>query len=489
MSDSEDSDESDSSNDCIVVKEVKQKPKPKPPKETQNVIQYESHFIPGKAFEATASTSKSQTHVRKRTQYLSNKNNGLGSRESVPSVDDYDSDETIIDENFAEIPDNWRNGPAKLWYDRLGLSPNCQKCDYGFKLKPKVGDSPPVHRTEDTEDSYHLVSQICWEKNVIWDPDVVRQKIEKTLGKPSIAGWIPIEEKRTAPQFLHQNTDQIIDKIVGNDNNVNNVMNECNKNLKCDNKTKNKTKINGISVGKTLRKRKASQTSLDSEATLPKRTPQSPKPSKWVSTLYEESRELQLNLWEEDIIWDPEAMIRIPEPKIIPFSGDDDNAIIDWSNDFDENSNDSNDQMINNLRQLSLNISNDEFYASVTRVDKSTTNTLVITHSNPASNLHPLCFPTWDQDLFRPILKRSRRLASNVEHNVFLCDNKNGSVSTLTQTSSTKDLSQFLIKNISELTARNGQIVLMEYSEESPPLVMRVGMGSQLFNYFNVFDI
>lgn len=34
----------------------------------------------------------------------------------------------------------WRNGPAKLWYDMLGVSENGEGFDYGFTLKDKVSN-------------------------------------------------------------------------------------------------------------------------------------------------------------------------------------------------------------------------------------------------------------------------------------------------------------------------------------------------------------
>jgi len=35
-----------------------------------------------------------------------------------------------------------------------------------------------------------------------------------------------------------------------------------------------------------------------------------------------------------------------------------------------------------------------------------------------------------------------------------------------------------------DLSAREGRIVLAEYLEETPPLIMNVGMGTKLINYY-----
>ena len=389
------------------------------------------------------------------------------------------------EDSDSDTLDDWRNGPAKRWYDMIGLSEDCQQYDYGFKLKTQsVSTSQSIDSRNDSSDAFNLVSQISWEKNVIWDSAVVKQRILKTLEKPSIAGWIPIDEKRTAPEFFKQINDNIIEKLVGNDVVTVEPTQSGNKS-KCDDRSEDKTKNR---LSRDLRKRKV-RFSDDNENTA-KRTNNTSKVNdmfKWVSTLPQENRDLILNCWEDDIIWDPEAMPRIPQPKIIPFSGDDDNAIIEW-NDFEEESNDSNsNSMVNNLRHLSLNISDDVYYTSVNRADNSLTHSLVITHSFPANKLHSLCFPFWDPNFFRPLLKKSRKLRPRLEYEVLFCDPKMACIPSDAQ--NPKDLSKYLIKSIGELTARNGQIILTEYSEESPPLLMRTGMGSQLLNYFNVIII
>jgi len=40
------------------------------------------------------------------------------------------------------------------------------------------------------------------------------------------------------------------------------------------------------------------------------------------------------------------------------------------------------------------------------------------------------------------------------------------------------------IRRMRDLSAREGRIVLAEYLEENPPLIMNVGMGTKLINYY-----
>ena len=42
----------------------------------------------------------------------------------------------------------WRFGPAKIWYDMIGVSEDGSGLDYGFKLK--VGWTPFLSRLEGT---------------------------------------------------------------------------------------------------------------------------------------------------------------------------------------------------------------------------------------------------------------------------------------------------------------------------------------------------
>ena len=498
MTESEDSDESENSIEVIEVKTKKSKI-------DSNVIQLKSHFTPGSAttFNDDNPLIKCDNYVRKRNR-LAERQLRLSGEQSIDDSNDGNlSDETTIDETYVEpTPEttegcDWRNGPAKYWYDLIKLPEDCRYYDYGLKrsdsncmsMSRKTSSSESI----DSYDAFHMVSQINWEKNVIWDSEVVRQKVLKNSQKPTIAGWLPIDEKRSAPDFLKQL------KVSNNDNIncVENVINNCNNNSKIITKIENKAKIGSKGVinglNRNLRKRKLNENNVieNIKANCPQKDKNEVR-IEWVSTLPEENRELVLNRWEDEVIWDPEAMDQILLPKVIPFSGDDENAIIKLNVCLDEESNDSQ-HITEPLQQIdnNFNISNDEFYASVIKADNSAAHNLLIHHSIPALTLNPLCFPTYVQDFNRPLLKKSRTLISKVWHNINQCvkqlnSNEENSES---DTQNAKDLSQFRIQSIPELTARNGDIVLMEYSEEDPPFLMRIGMGSKIINYFKVIII
>lgn len=323
-------------------------------------------------------------------------------------------------------------------------------------------------------DAFVLVSQISWEREVIWDSDLVRQKVLKTLQRPSIAGWIPIEERRTAPDFIKrlEITNSVSDAKVA---------------VGCANREDNSNNkpINGYM--KNSRKRK--RVTFDDECQTANKKPSSPLEPQltigWVSTLPEENRDLIGTVWEDKVIWDAQDFdIPSPESNFIYINGDDDNIIVDP---FLED--DSNDSVIEEMQSLcvNLNISDDEFYSMVNKSDTAVTHSHQIIHSAPALRLHPLCFPYCIQSAVRPLLTRSRYLSSKVAHIVSDCtdDKSDENKGEGNQTQTSNHLNKCPL-TVGELTARTGKIVLMELSEEDPPLMMRVGMGSKIFNYYNI---
>ena len=42
----------------------------------------------------------------------------------------------------------------------------------------------------------------------------------------------------------------------------------------------------------------------------------------------------------------------------------------------------------------------------------------------------------------------------------------------------------FFMRTMEDLTGRDGDIVLAEYSEEFPPLMMQIGMATKMKNYY-----
>lgn len=47
----------------------------------------------------------------------------------------------------------------------------------------------------------------------------------------------------------------------------------------------------------------------------------------------------------------------------------------------------------------------------------------------------------------------------------------------------------FFMRTAEDLTGRDGEIILSEYSEEHPPLLMQVGMATKIKNYYKRVSI
>jgi len=90
---------------------------------------------------------------------------------------------------------HWRHGPAKLWYDQLGIPEDGRGFDYGFKLKESSQqDSPQVTDEEDEgkppsliEDpvpleSYSMLAHSSWEENILWDCPVHTGPMKFAIG-------------------------------------------------------------------------------------------------------------------------------------------------------------------------------------------------------------------------------------------------------------------------------------------------------------------
>jgi transcription initiation factor TFIID subunit 1 len=110
------------------------------------------------------------------------------------------------DDNNPQVAD-WRYGPAQLWYDMLNVPENGEGFDYGFKVN-KVEDNDNEEETYereeslDPDDAYHMVTQIQWENDIIWNGDELKQKILAKLNdKNHAAGWVPSGVNRTASAF------------------------------------------------------------------------------------------------------------------------------------------------------------------------------------------------------------------------------------------------------------------------------------------------
>ena len=141
------------------------------------------------------------------------------------------------------------------------------------------------------------------------------------------------------------------------------------------------------------------------------------------------------------------------------------------------------------------NLSNDDYYSPKINPESSTTkntSTLIIQHTSAAIELRPPFFPTHISIMK---LRSFHRLVLKKYQNGLLSELKLHCVSSVYKDSimmskkqsnavTTSSGESCFIKNISELTAMDGTIILAEYSEQYPPLMMQTGMATKIKSYY-----
>ena len=69
---------------------------------------------------------------------------------------------------------------------------------------------PEFPKIEYPEDAYHMVTQVQWEDDIIWNSEEVKQKIMAVhRQRGAVAGWIPTATSRTAYQYQQQSRNSI----------------------------------------------------------------------------------------------------------------------------------------------------------------------------------------------------------------------------------------------------------------------------------------
>lgn len=408
------------------------------------------------------------------------------------------SNENEENTNIAD----WRYGPAQIWYDMLKVPENGEGFDYGFKLKAKEdGNEEDEEQTEkpssyssydktlnDPDDAFHMVTQLQWENEVIWNADESRQKIlAKLTDKHLASGWLPSGHNRTATAF--------------------------NNNLKTTSTAKPSLPPSSL---KKSDKKMSDSMQLDLQHDE----------KTWYSIFPIENEELIYGLWEDDVIWDAEMMDRIPPPRVLTLDRNDENIILEVPNDEEQKTEvkvsvptKEKKEGIRKSRLLlgkagviaepetsppspqssrnkdPFNISNDEYYSQKTTTDaslKSHTGNL-IQHSIPALELRQPFFPTFLsyqrlRGFHRPALKRYSHgtIADTLPHGV------NPLVKHIKRKAKTREQERiasgggemFFMRTPEDLTGKDGDLILAEYSEEHPPLMSQVGMASKIKNYY-----
>ncbi|CAG2104510.1 unnamed protein product [Medioppia subpectinata] len=399
---------------------------------------------------------------------------------------------TSKDDNNQNVAD-WRYGPAQYWYDTLNVPENGDGFDYGFKVRKTdayIDEESPVDDNDDSidaDDAYHMVTQIQWENDIIWNGDEAKQKILAKLNdKNHAAGWLPSSLNRTASAFTQHLRGTVPPTPILSKTNI---------------------------TGKKGEKKVEIQEAPDNT---------------WYSIFPVENEELVYGCWEDEVIWDSEAIDKVPEPRILTLDPNDENIVLDIPDDIDPNAEHSKSNtapkekkdMVRKSRLLlgkagviaepemtsppsptntekdPFNISNDEYYNPKLTTDvalKSNVGANLIQHSIPALELRQPFFPTFLnyqrlRAFHRPSLKRYSHgaVADSLPHGVgpLLKHIKRKAKMREQERIDSGGGEMFFMRRPDDLTGKDGDIILCEFSEEHPPLVMQVGMATKIKNYY-----
>ncbi|KFO83021.1 Transcription initiation factor TFIID subunit 1, partial [Buceros rhinoceros silvestris] len=365
----------------------------------------------------------------------------------------------------------WRYGPAQLWYDMLGIPEDGSGFDYGFKLKEKKEQEVKGHTDEGVrrelwgsvlmdekddllaDEHFLMVTQLQWEDDVIWNGEDVKHKGTKTQ-RASLAGWLPSSMTRNATAY------------------------------------------------------NAQQVSLDED-----------KP--WYSIFPIDNEELVYGRWEDNIIWDDQAMETYLDPPILTLDPNDENIILEIPDEKEEmtlNSPSKENKKESSLKKSRIllgktgvikeepqqnmsqpevkdpwNLSNDEFYYPKQQGLRGTFGGNIIQHSIPAVELRQPFFPTHMgpmklRQFHRPPLKKYSfgALSQPGPHAVqpLLKHIKKKAKMREQERQASGGGEMFFMRTPQDLTGKDGDLILAEYSEENAPLMMQVGMATKIKNYY-----
>uniref|UniRef100_A0A8C7RD25 Transcription initiation factor TFIID subunit n=1 Tax=Oncorhynchus mykiss TaxID=8022 RepID=A0A8C7RD25_ONCMY len=351
----------------------------------------------------------------------------------------------------------WRYGPAQLWYDMMGVPEDGSGFHYGFKLKEEEdeqenGDEKDEQALEN--ELFLMVTQLQWEDDIIWNGEDVKHKGTKTQ-RASLAGWLPSSMTRNANAY------------------------------------------------------NAQQASHEDDAP-------------WFSIFPIDNEELVYGRWEDNIIWDDQAMDRMLSPPVLTLDPNDENIILEIPDEKEsertshspskENKKESalkksrillgktgviKEEPQQNMSQPEVkdpwNLSNDEFYYPKQQGLRGTFGGNIIQHSISAVELRQPFFPTHMgpmklRGFHRPSLKKysfgtlsqpgphaAQPLLKQIKKKAKMREQER-------QASGGGDM--FFMRTAQDLTGKDGDLILAEYSEEYPPLIMQVGMATKIKNYY-----
>ncbi|XP_055499649.1 transcription initiation factor TFIID subunit 1 isoform X2 [Leucoraja erinacea] len=416
----------------------------------------------------------------------------------------------------------WRYGPAQLWYDMLGVPEDGEGFDYGFKLKQITEQEnvledkltclvevqePPEDMAKSTDEKefenelealldehFLMVTQLPWEEDIIWNGEDVKHKTTKSQ-RASLAGWLPSSMTRNATAYNAQQ---------------------------------------GLSRGGTWLSNPVPSTPVQ-KTTMPgppipakgkdKHAPEqhvSQEDEKtWYSIFPIDNEELVYGRWEDNVIWDDQAMDKFLEPPVLTLDPNDENIILEIPDEKEEMTSNSpskenkkessarksrillgktgviKDEPQQNMSQPEVkdpwNLSNDEFYYPKQQGLRGTFGGNIIQHSIPAVELRQPFFPTHMgpmklRQYHRPTLKKYSfgALSQPGPHSVYplLKHIKKKAKMREQERQASGGGEMFFMRTPQDLTGKDGDLILAEYSEEYPPLMMQVGMATKIKNYY-----
>ncbi|XP_060811264.1 transcription initiation factor TFIID subunit 1 isoform X1 [Bombus pascuorum] len=411
---------------------------------------------------------------------------------------------------------DWRFGPAQLWYDMLQVPETGDGFNYGFKIIDKLDeqsnkDNKDNKDTKDaneefSDDAFLMVSQLHWEDDVIWNGDDIKHKVlQKLNSKNNAAGWVPSSGNRTAQAFSQPGKGAPVPVA----SNVRLATSQITTPLHMQSQ---KTKLN-MNKGNQQQNREENYDDT------------------WYSIFPVENEELVYGLWEEEVIWDPENMKKIPKPKILTLDPNDENIVLGIPDDIDPAlvHKDNGPQpkvkiphphvkksklllgkagVINVLEEDTpppppkspdrdpFNISNDTYYmprSSETTLRLKVGGGNLIQHSTPVVELRvPFVQTHMGQirlrNFHRPPLRRFSHgpLAHPGPHSVLplIKHIKKKAKQREQERIASGGGDVFFMRTPEDLTGKDGELVLIEFSEEHPPLMNQVGMCSKVKNYY-----
>ncbi|KAK7790672.1 hypothetical protein R5R35_002446 [Gryllus longicercus] len=399
---------------------------------------------------------------------------------------------------------DWRFGPAQVWYDMLEVPETGEGFNYGFKVKDELTEENVAH--DFSEDTYLMVSQLHWEDEVVWNGDDIKHRVMQKLNcKTNAAGWVPSSDNRTAQAFSQPGKG--VPHIVGGtvrlaSNQISNTNAQTNKQAKTQ----------------MLLNKHQQRTEENTDDT-------------WYSIFPVENEELVYGAWEDEVIWDSENMSQIPKPKILTLDPNDENIILGIPDDVDPAK-----QRLDSVTPAKVkiphphvkkskillgkagvinvmeedtpppppkspdrdpfNVSNDRYY--MPRSSESSLRLKVgggnlIQHSTPVVELRAPFVQTHMgpmrlRNFHRPPLRRFSHgtLAQPGHHYVLplLKHIRKKAKQREQERAASGGGDVFFMRTAEDLTGRDGDLVLVEFCEEHPPLMNQVGMCSKIKNYY-----